>query len=384
LSKRSFQIPEAISVKFNQLVYEKKRAGIDVITLSLGEAFFDFPKFSFDGLDIETGYHYSDSQGLPELRQKIAQYYNSQFDCVLDADENLLISAGSKIIVYMTILITCDPGDEVLMMEPAWLSYEHQVSLASCKPVCIPAASSISSIDQYVSEKSKLLIINNPNNPTGRLYSKNEINAIVDYCRSKAITVMFDEAYSDFAEDGTFNSAANVYPDLEKVIVVNSLSKTMGMSGWRIGYVFAQKSLIKEMLKVNQHLITCAPTILQLFLAEHFEEIQIHTVPQAKSLNEKRSKVLAMLDEAGIPYFDGATTFYIFIDVGKFTNNTDYLAEFLLSEHNIAMVPGSAYGQSTSSCLRISIGVETLDRIQHAIDTLRSLLVVDGLNMPDQ
>ena len=147
--------------------------------------------------------------------------------------------------------------------------------------------------------------------------------------------------------------------------------------------MFAQKSRIEEMLKVNQHLITCAPTILQLFLAEHFEEIQTHTVPQAKALNEKRSRVLEMLDEAGIPYFDGATTFYIFIDLSKFTNNTDSLAEFLLFKHNIATVPGSAYGQSTSSCLRISIGVETLDRIQYAIDTLGSLLVVDSLNVPD-
>ena len=377
-------MPEAISVKFNQLVYEKKRAGIDVITLSLGEAFFDIPSFSLDELDVEAGYHYSDSQGLPELRQKIAQYYNSQFNCILDADENLLISAGSKIIVYMLMLAICDPGDEVLMKEPAWLSYEHQVRLASVEPVCIPTNVSIGSIDQYVSEKSKLLIINNPNNPTGRLYSKDEITAIVNYCRPKGITVMFDEAYSDFADDGAFNSAASVYPDLEQVVVVNSLSKTMGMSGWRIGYVFAQKALIGEMLKINQHLITCAPTILQLFLAEHFEKIQTHTVPQAKALNAKRRRVLAMLDEAGIPYFDGATTFYIFIDLSKFNKNADHLAEFLLSEHNIAMVPGSAYGQSTSSCLRISIGVETLERIQYAIDTLRSMLVADSLNMPDQ
>ena len=374
MSNRSIQIPEAISVKFNQLVYEKKRVGIDVITLSLGEAFFNIPNFSFDDLDIEMGYHYSESQGLPELRQKIVQYYNSQFGCVLDADENVLISAGSKIIIYMLILAICDPGDEVLMMEPAWLSYKHQVSLASAKSVCIPANTSIEGIDQFVNEKSKLLIINNPNNPTGWLYSKKDITDIVTYCQPKGITVLFDEAYSDFANDGAFTSAASLYPHLEKVVVVNSLSKTMGMSGWRIGYVFAQKTLIDEMLKLNQHLITCAPTILQMFLAKHFENIQASTVPQAKRLNSKRDNVLAMLDEADIPYFDGSTTFYIFINLNRFTINADKLAEYLLEEHNIAMVPGSAYGQSTPACLRMSIGVETLDRIQHAITTLRSVL----------
>lgn len=374
MSNRSLQIPEAISVKFNQLVYEKKRSGIDVITLSLGEAFFDIPRFSFDELDIEMGYHYSDSQGLPELRQKITRYYNNQFDCALDADENVLISAGSKIIIYMLMLATCDPGDEVLMLEPAWLSYEHQASLASLKSVCVPANTSIEGIDNYVSEKSSLLIINNPNNPTGRLYSRKDITEIVKYCQARDITVLFDEAYSDFADDAAFVSAANIYQDLDKVVVVNSLSKTMGMSGWRVGYVFAQKILIKELLKLNQHLITCAPTILQLFLAKHFEEIQAITVPQAKSLNTKRNRVLAMLDEVGIPYFDGNSTFYIFIDLSRFTNNADMLAEYLLTDYGIALVPGSAYGESTSACLRMSIGVETLDRIQCAITTLRSVL----------
>tara|TARA_B110000003_G_scaffold28206_1_gene26627 strand:+ start:2366 stop:3511 length:1146 start_codon:yes stop_codon:yes gene_type:complete len=375
LSERSRQISEAISIKFNELVYEKKRTGDDVITLSLGEAFFDFPQVSFDEIDMERGFHYTDSRGLPALRQKIVEYYNSTYSGSLCQKDNILISAGSKILVFMTMMTVLDPGDEVLAFEPAWLSYEHQATLAGAKIKFVPINFNLNDVDAFLSKKVKLVILNSPNNPAGTVYSSKEILSLVETCRHRNITVLIDEAYSDFVANDGFTSGVSIQPELDNVIVVNSLSKSMGLSGWRIGFVMANKSIIDQMLTLNQHLITCAPTVLQLYLAKYFDKIRAVTVPQAQSIELKRQEVLDRLDQANIKYAKGSSTFYILINLSDYFEDTYDLAEHLLNDHNVALVPGSAYGESTKGYLRMSIGVEPIDRIQRAIDTIKDILV---------
>ena len=374
MNKRISNIPEAISIKFNQKVCEHKHACNDVITLSLGEAFFDIPKFSFDDLDTERGYHYTDSQGLPELRDAIAKYYNSSFKCNIDPNKNILISAGSKIIIYMSILAVIDPGDEVILFEPAWLSYEHQINLASGQAKFIPFSENIQNIEKYFTNKTKLLIINNPNNPSGRVYKKSELIKLVETCRSHNITVLFDEAYSDFVDEDMFYSAAHLFPDFDHIITVNSLSKTMGMYGWRIGYIITHTIMINKILILNQHLITCAPSILQLYLAKHFEDINKVTVPQAKKIKIKRDQVQKLIDASGFETMRGSSTFYFFIDLRSYVKDTFLLAQYLLTNHHIAMVPGGAYGKSTEGFLRMSIGTESIERVELALNTLKKVL----------
>lgn len=374
LDSRISKIPEAISVAFNQKVYEKKRNGSDVITLSLGEAFFDIPKFSFDDLDFDKGYHYTDSQGLPELRKKIADYYNNQFKTKIIDNENLIISAGSKILIYMAVMCSIEPEDEVIVLEPAWLSYEHQISLAGGVTRFVPINENLEDLAKYISTKTRMVIINNPNNPAGKVYTKETLIKLVEICKKNNIKVLVDEAYSDFVEENKFYSIASLFPDLDNIIVINSLSKTMGISGWRIGFAIAKSKVINDLLKINQHLITCAPSILQMYLSENFEAIQKSTISQARSLNSKRKKVELMLDKAGISYAEGSSTFYIFINLEGYFEDTYEFAENLLDEHLISMVPGRAYGKSTKSYLRMSIGVESLERIEIAINTLSKLL----------
>ena len=374
LGSRISKIPEAISVAFNQKVYEKKRNGSDVITLSLGEAFFDIPKFSFDDLDFDKGYHYTDSQGLPELRKKIADYYNNQFKTKIIDNENLIISAGSKILIYMAVMCSIEPEDEVIVLEPAWLSYEHQISLAGGITRFVPINENLEDLANYISSKTRMVIINNPNNPAGKVYTKETLIKLVEICKKNNIKVLVDEAYSDFVEENKFYSIASLFPDLDNIIVINSLSKTMGISGWRIGFAIAKSKVINDLLKINQHLITCAPSILQMYLSENFEAIQKSTISQARSLNSKRKKVELMLDKAGISYAEGSSTFYIFINLEGYFEDTYEFAENLLDEHLISMVPGRAYGKSTKSYLRMSIGVESLERIEIAINTLSKLL----------
>lgn len=375
ISKKNRDIKEALSIYINQMVYSEKRKGIDIITLSLGEAFFDIPEFSFEELDFVKGYHYSESLGVPELRKKILNYYNVNYHSEINDISNIMISSGSKIIIYMIMQSILNDGDEVLIHEPAWLSYEEQVKLVSAIPKFIPYDYEIEKIADFINEKTKLLILNNPNNPSGWLYSKKQLEYIYNKCQEYGIYILIDEAYSDFIdENSTFISMASVVKNLEGVFIVNSLSKNMGMSGWRVGYVIATESMIGEILKLNQHLITCAPTILQQYLAHYFEEIIDITLPQVREVVHKRKRIMEYMDSIGLNYLNGSSTFYIFVKVDALEVETLDFCLYLLLKYGIACVPGSAYGKSTDGFIRIGIGAESDERIIYALNTIKSVL----------
>jgi len=373
LSNRVNAIPEALSIYINQLMYDMRRKGRDVVALSLGEAFFKIPLFDFNKLDIEKCYHYSDSQGILELREKIAGYYYKHYNASVDPTE-ILISAGSKPIIFMAIETLCDPGDEVLIHEPAWLSYQEQVHLASAVPAFIPYDAPIKEFAKYVTPKTKLLIINNPNNPSGRLYSAQELKAIANMAQEHGLFVLVDEAYSDFIIDETFVSYASIVPDKTNALIVNSLSKNMGMSGWRVGYVISEQRIIQALLKVNQHLITCAPTILLHYMATYFDEVIAITMPQVREVVKKRQRVHEIIKKIGLKHLGGDTTFYFFISVEEFDGDVMDFALYLLLEHGIAVVPGVAYGASTKNFIRVSIGTESEDRIEQSLYVISDLI----------
>lgn len=373
ISNKVQEIPEALSVYFNQLVYDLRRKQRDLITLSLGESFFEIPYFGFRQLDFNRGYHYSHSRGLPELCEKIANYYRFRYDASICAD-NIIISAGSKVIIFMCMQSVINPGDEVLVHEPAWVSYKEQAHLVGADVGFIPFHHSTDRFSEYFSDRTRMLVINNPNNPAGRIYTKEELLDIYRQCRSRGIYLLIDEAYSDFVLDDSFASMAKLVPSLDGVIVVNSLSKNMGMSGWRIGYVIAEPKLLSALLKLNQHIITCAPTILQQYLAEYFDGILAHTLSQVKDIVKKRERVSRRMDQIGLRYLPGSATFYFFVDIGNYSGNVHDLALYLLLEKGISVVPGSAYGATTGNFLRISIGTESEERIDQALLVLRDVL----------
>lgn len=375
VSDKLQDIPEALSIYINQLVYSEKRKGIDIITLSLGEAFFDIPVFSFSEIDFVKGYHYSDSMGLPELRKKIINYYNAHYHTQLSDINEIMVSSGSKVIIYMVMESVLNAGDEVLIHEPAWLSYQEQAKLVGAVPKFMPYTCKPKNFGDYISDKTKLLILNNPNNPSGWLYTKEDLQLTYNICHERGIYILMDEAYSDFVEEeGKFCSLISVSKELEGVFIINSLSKNMGMSGWRVGYVIAQKDKIKNLLKLNQHLITCAPTVLQLYLAKYFDDIIDVTMPQVKDVVQKRKRILSYMDSLGLEYLKGACTFYIFLNVEKLQVNTLDFCLYLLFKYGISTVPGSAYGESTDQFIRIGIGAESEERIRYALDVIKLVL----------
>jgi aspartate aminotransferase/aminotransferase len=368
-------ISEAISIRFNNRVYEKKSRGEDVIALSYGEAFFDIPLFRFDALPMPALYHYSHSRGIPELRELLAGYYRSRYRVPVDPATEIMVTAGSKIALHMTFMAILAPGDEVLIQEPAWVSYPEQVRLCHGRPVAIPHGVPIAEYRSFITARTRAIVVNNPNNPTGRVLTEHEWREIHRIATEYDLFIVADEAYSDYVLDTReFISAAAHDPSKEHTIVCNTLSKNYGMSGWRIGYVFTNQELLHQILKVNQHLITCPATVLEHYIARYFHEVLGITAPQIRDVVVKRAAVARMLDEAGLEYMPGEGTFYLFVSIEGSCLGSEEFCTRLLDEDGVSAVPGIGYGDSCDQFIRLSVGAESMERIRTGVDRIATLL----------
>ncbi|MBR1730213.1 MAG: pyridoxal phosphate-dependent aminotransferase [Selenomonadaceae bacterium] len=300
------EIPEATSIAINQIVADKKNRNERVYVYSLGEAFFDIPRFEITNDEWNNGYHYCDSLGDYSLREKISELYSKRYGVEVNPKNEILISAGSKAIILMLLKTILNPGEEVIFQEPAWLSYKEQIKLVG--GVCIPIEydRDVRDFENYITPKTKAIIINNPNNPSGKIFSIGEMKILLNLAEKYDLFILSDEAYSDFVPSPKdFISFASLDTNKNHTLTVNSLSKNMGLSGWRIGYAIANHEVIKQLLKLNQHLITCAATILQKYIAKHFWQILEVTLPQAQSMALKRLEVQKILNELGIKEIEG-------------------------------------------------------------------------------
>lgn len=368
-------IVEAMSIKYNNRVYEKKGRGEDVIALSYGEAYFDIPLFRFDDLPMPALYHYSHSRGIPELRALLTEYYARRFGVAIDAATEIVVTAGSKIALHMAFMATLNPGDEVLIHEPAWVSYTEQVRLCQGRPVCLPYDITIAEYRRFITERTRAIVVNNPNNPTGRLLTAAEWHELHALAERHDLYIISDEAYSDYVlQSDDFISAAAFDPDKAHTIVCNTLSKNYGMSGWRIGYVFTNKDLLFQILKLNQHLITCPATILEWYVARHFEEVLNITAPQIRDVVTKRREVARLLDARGLQYLPGEGTFYLFVSIQESGLGSEQFCTRLLDEHGVSAVPGIGYGPSCDHFIRLSVGSEDMDRIRDGVDRIAQFI----------
>ena len=366
---------EALSIKHNNLVYELTAAGQDIITLSLGEAFFDLPLPRFDDLAGHGLHHYSHSRGIPRLRARLARYYHEDFAVPVDPDTEILVTAGSKAAIYMVLLAVLEPGDEVVIPEPFWLSYPEQVRLCRGVPVLVPHDVSVFDLARHVTPRTRAIVINNPNNPSGRVYTDAELEFVHDLADVHGLLVIADEAYHEFVPPGIpFRACGSFDPELRHTVTINSMSKNYGVSGWRVGYVIAHRALVDQVLKINQHLVTCAPTILSWYLAEHFDDILAITRPQIQRVVELRREVAGQLADIGIATLPGSATFYLFAALGRSTVDSMEFATRLLRESAVSVVAGIAYGASCDRFIRVSVGTESPYRVARGIAAIRDLI----------
>jgi aspartate aminotransferase/aminotransferase len=365
---------EAVSIRFNNLVYELKRKGVHVTVLSLGEAYFDVPLRTFDDLPFPALYHYSHSRGIPELREAVARHYKREFKVDVDPATQLIMTVGSKAAIYFAMMAVLNPGDEVVIHEPTWVSYPEQVKLLRAKPVMMPYSCGVKDYAKYVTDRTKLIIVNNPHNPRGEVLSRADMEHLLGVARERGAFILADEAYSDFVLDGGFTSFGQIDPELKNTIVCNSISKNFGISGWRLGYVFSRADLIYQILKINQHVVTCPATVLQYYVAKHWDDLQRTCRPQIGTLSEKRAQVAGLLKKHGLGMLPGSSTFYFFVSTAPTKLSSEDFATRLLQEDHIAVVPGSGYGASCDSFVRVSFGTEPLEAIDAALGKMRKLI----------
>ncbi len=366
---------QAMSIKYNNMVYEMKRRGEDVTVLSLGEAFFDIPLFDFKDLPFPQIYHYSHSRGVPELREKLARYFLDHYEVHFDPEREIIITAGSKIAIHMALMAVLNPGDEALIHEPAWVSYPEQVKLCYGVPVMVPHYAEVLDFEKYITNRTKVIIINNPNNPRGNVFTLEELSHLYKLAEKYNLFVLSDEAYSDFLlEEERFISIGNLDREKRRLILCNSMSKNYGMSGWRVGYVITNADMIDQILKINQHLVTCPATILEYYLARHFDEIIRITKPQIADVVKRRQAVGRYMDRIGLRYLPGTATFYFFVSIAPSRLGSEEFCTRLLQEHHICVVPGLGYGPSCDAFVRVSIGTESMERIERGLDTLKLLI----------
>ena len=368
-SKKVQEIGPASSIELNEKVYKLKNEGFDPIVLSYGEAPFIFDSLSLADVDFNSGAHYSDSRGVLSFREKLLTYYRNKYQTELSVDQ-FMVTAGSKIGSYIALQTILNEGDAILLHEPSWVSYQEHAKLCGASTSFIPIKVGVTEFKKYFENNTKILVLNNPNNPRGTLYSEEEIRYCARLCQDHGAYLLVDESYSDFVEDGEFFSVASLIQEFENVIALNSISKNFGLSGWRVGYLVANVGYLRDAIKLNQHLITCAPTILQNYLASNFDELLKCTRDQVLALMFKRKEVQLLLDRLGIKYLSGGATFYFFLDLSHYNIEAKSFCIDLLETDKVAIIPGNAYGNSLSSYVRLSFGIESLPRIEEGLNRM--------------
>jgi aspartate aminotransferase/aminotransferase len=305
---------------------------------------------------------------------KLAEYFRAEYEVCFDVDKEIIITAGSKAAIHMTLMSILNTGDEVLYSEPAWVSYPEQIKLCYGSPVGIPYDKTVFDYESYITPRTKAVIINSPHNPRGYVFDQKELEHLLGLARKYDLWLLSDEAYSDFLIDDSFLSLARFDPQKTNAVIFNSMSKNYGISGWRIGYVIGNEKLINSVLKVNQHLITCPATILEWYLAKHFYDLLEVTKPQIRGVVCRRKQLAEYMDRIGLPYLPGAATFYFFVSIADSKLGSEEFCTRLLQEEHISIVPGAGYGGSCDRFVRVSVGTATLEENQFGLRKIKELI----------
>ena len=382
LSKRILAIePSAtisVAAKAKALVSEGK----SVISFSMGEPDFDSPESASKAAiaAINRGEtHYTLSSGITELREEICLYYKKRFNLNYDISE-VIVSTGAKPLLYEALQVLVDPGDEVLLFAPSWVSYIEQLHLAGGKEVMVDTIATDlvptkDALQKAVSEKTVGLILNSPSNPSGAVYDEETMKMIADFARENNLWIIFDEIY----ERLTYSPAKhvnilNVAPDLrDKVIIINGTSKAYAMTGWRIGYALGPKEVIAKMGTLQDHLTSNASSIAQWAAYGAIKHGENDIERMHKAFSERRGVILELV--RSMPYVkvkDPAGAFYIFIDIRDCPLADDIkFSEKLLEEKYVAVVPGTAF--YAPGFIRVSYAA-SMENIKEGMNRLKEFL----------
>ncbi len=355
MKSRADLIKPSATIRLSELAKELKKEGRDVIDLSVGEPDFKTPENI-----VEAAYKalkegktfYAPAQGIPELREAIAEKLREENKIDARA-ENVIVTVGAKYAIYAVMQALINDGDEVILLEPAWVSYEACILLAGGKPVWVPHSEDFKDapIEDYVNEKTKMIIINTPNNPIGVVYPKNFLKKVADIARDHNIYVISDEVYEKIIFEGKHYSIASFDDMFDRTVTINAFSKTYAMTGWRIGYAVANEDIIAKMRKIQSHSVTSPTTFVQYAAIEALKGDQSFVEKMVKAFKERRDILSKGLEKLNIPHAPPEGAFYIFADV---RTDGDAFSQDFLNRYYVAVTPGSAFGRRYSNWVRIS------------------------------
>ena len=364
--------------KFFDIVSEMK----DAISLGVGEPDFDTPWHIRDeGIySLEKGRtFYTSNSGLKELREEICKYLERRCNVSYKPLEEVLITVGGSEGIDVCMRAMLNPGDEVIIPQPSYVSYEPCCVLAGGKPVIIDLKGenefrlTADELRSAITDKTKLLVLPFPNNPTGAILERKDLEEIAKVCIEKDIYVLSDEIYSELTYKGDHVSIASLPGMKERTILINGFSKAYAMTGWRLGYACGPKDIIKQMTKIHQFCIMCAPTTSQYAAIEALKNGDEDVARMRESYNQRRRFLLNAFKEMGLECFEPYGAFYVFPCIKEFNMTSDEFATRFLEEEKVAAVPGTAFGGSGEGYLRISYAY-SLERLELAMGRLKNFV----------
>lgn len=360
--------------KFFDIVSEMK----DAISLGVGEPDFDTPwHIREEGIySLEKGRtFYTSNAGLAELKEEICHYLKRRFGLSYNPAKETLVTIGGSEAIDIGLRAMLDPGDEVLIPQPSYVSYLPCVTLAGGVPVVIELKAenefrlTKQEVLDAVTEKTKVLIMPFPNNPTGSIMTREDLKEIVDVVLEKDLFVISDEIYSELTYGGNHVSIAEFPGMKERTVVINGFSKSYAMTGWRLGYAAGPENVITQMVKIHQFAIMCAPTTSQYAAVEALKNGDEDVQEMREAYNQRRRYLIHAFREMGLECFEPFGAFYIFPSIQEFGMTSEEFATRLLKEEKVAVVPGTAFGACGEGFLRISYAY-SLENLKIAIERI--------------
>lgn len=378
LSKTIVDIKPSGIRKFFDIVSEMK----DAISLGVGEPDFETPWHIRDeGIySLERGRtFYTSNAGLIELREEIGRYLKRRYDLSYDAKTEMIVTVGGSEAIDIALRAMVDPGDEVLIPQPSYVSYEPCAVLAGAKPVIIELKHenqfrlTAQELEDAITDKTKILILPFPNNPTGAIMERQDLEAIAEVILKHDLFVLSDEIYSELCYTEKHVSIVNIEGMRERTILINGFSKSYAMTGWRLGYACGPKQIIEQMYKIHQFCIMCAPTTSQYAAIDALKNGDEDVQMMREAYNQRRRYLVHAFQEMELECFEPFGAFYIFPCIREFGMTSDEFATRFLNEEKVAVVPGTAFGACGEGFIRISYAY-SLEKLKIAMGKLEHFL----------
>lgn len=358
----------------------------DVTALTVGQPDFVTPwKIREAGIEsLESGKtYYTSNAGTLELRKEISNYMNRRFDLHYDPAKEVVVTVGGSEAIDVAMRTLLQPGDEVIIPTPCFVCYEPLCKMTGAIPVIVETRNedkfklTPELLESAITEKTKMLVLAYPNNPTGAIMDEGDLEKIAKILREKQIIVLSDEIYAELTYGRRHVSIASLPEMWERTVVVSGFSKAYAMTGWRLGYICAPAPLARQMLKIHQYAIMCAPTTAQLAAITALRDCDEDVAAMTAEYDRRRRLIYNGLHDIGIESFEPEGAFYIYPNIGKFGLTSEAFCEKLLYEHKCAIVPGIAFGAAGEGFARISYAYsvkhinQALERMEAFIRTLK-------------